>query len=102
MEGIRAQGWKYVNSKECSCGVKFEWHKKWNQDRNKFDFLPIEYHDATATFVNHFVPCPHRADFRKKKAAEKEAKGLSKKQLAAKKREEKEAEREAAKGPRLF
>ena len=97
MEGIRAQGWRYVNSKVCSCGVKFEWHKRWNQEKQKFDFLPIEFHEGSRKFLNHFATCPHRREHRKT-----DPKMLSKTQLAKKKREEKEAEREAAKGPRLF
>lgn len=97
MDEIRAQGWRYINSKVCSCGVKFEWHKRWNAEKSKWEFLPIEFHGETGKFLNHFVTCPHRKNYRKT-----DPKMLSKAQLAKKKREEKEAEREAAKGPRLF
>lgn len=97
MPEIRKQRWGYVNSKVCSCGVRFEWFKRWNQEKSKFDFLPIEFHEESGKFLNHFATCPHRREHRKS-----DPKMLSKAQLAKQKKEEKEAEREALKGPRLF
>jgi hypothetical protein len=97
MEAIRAQGWKYVNSKVCSCSVRFEWHKRWDVDQNKWLFLPIEFDELSGRFLNHFATCVDRKQHRKI-----DPKMLSKKQLKAKEKEEKEAERKAAKGPSLF
>jgi hypothetical protein len=97
MPAIRAAGWHYVNSKVCSCGVKFEWFKRWNAEKGKPDFIPIEFHEPTGKFLNHFATCPDRKTHRKV-----DPKMLSKKQLKVKEKEEKEAERKAAKGPSLF
>jgi hypothetical protein len=97
MPDIRAAGYKYVNSKVCECGHKYEWHKRWNEEKQKWDFMPIEFAEEAAKFVNHYIVCTARKDNRKT-----DPKMLSKAQLAKQKKEEKEAEREAAKGPRLF
>jgi hypothetical protein len=97
MPAIREAGYKYVNSKVCSCGTKIEWWKRWDNDKQKAIFIPVEFHEESGKFLNHFITCPARKTFRKT-----DPKMLSKAQLKKKEREEKEAEREAAKGPRLF
>lgn len=97
MPAIREAGYKYVNSKVCSCQTKIEWWKRWDVEKAKQIFIPVEFHEPTGKFLNHFITCPHRREHKKT-----DPKMLSKAQLAKKKKEEKEAEREAAKGPSLF
>ena len=99
LPAIRAQGWKYVNSKVCGCSRKFEWHKRWSEEKQKFEFMPIEFDEMSGKFLNHYILCTQRDQHRKKKA---NPDGLSQKQRNERKKKEKEAEREALKGPSLF